>query len=38
LAASAEMLELIDQGVNNIVCASLLAAANHIVGKGMMKL
>ena len=35
---TAEMLELIDQGVNNIVCAQPFGCLpNHIVGKGMMK-
>ena len=34
----AEMLELIDSGVNNIVCAQPFGCLpNHIVGKGMMK-
>ena len=35
---TAEMLELIDSGVNNIVCAQPFGCLpNHIVGKGMMK-
>ena len=35
---TAEMLELIDQGVPNIVCAQPFGCLpNHIVGKGMMK-
>lgn len=34
----AEMLELIDSGVNNIVCVQPFGCLpNHIVGKGMMK-
>ena len=34
----AEMLELIDSGVNNIVCAQPFGCLpNHIMGKGMMK-
>ena len=34
----AEMLELIDSGVNNIVCTQPFGCLpNHIVGKGMMK-
>ena len=34
----AEMLELIDSGVKNIVCAQPFGCLpNHIVGKGMMK-
>lgn len=34
----AEMLELIDQGVNNIICTQPFGCLpNHIVGKGMMK-
>ena len=34
----AEMLELIDSGVKNIVCAQPIGCLpNHIVGKGMMK-
>ncbi len=35
---TAEMAELIEQGVNNIVCAQPFGCLpNHIVGKGMMK-
>ena len=35
---TAEMLELIDQGIGNIVCAQPFGCLpNHIVGKGMMK-
>ncbi len=35
---TAEMLELIDEGVRNIVCAQPFGCLpNHIVGKGMMK-
>lgn len=35
---TAEMLELISEGVNNIVCAQPFGCLpNHIVGKGMMK-
>jgi predicted nucleotide-binding protein (sugar kinase/HSP70/actin superfamily) len=35
---TAEMLELIESGVNNIVCAQPFGCLpNHIVGKGMMK-
>jgi len=35
---TAEMLELIEQGVNNIVCTQPFGCLpNHIVGKGMMK-
>lgn len=35
---TAEMLELIDQGVNNIVCTQPFGCLpNHIMGKGMMK-
>lgn len=35
---TAEMLELIDEGVDNIVCAQPFGCLpNHIVGKGMMK-
>lgn len=35
---TAEMLELIEQGVNNIVCAQPFGCLpNHIMGKGMMK-
>ncbi|MBE6547615.1 MAG: 2-hydroxyglutaryl-CoA dehydratase [Ruminococcaceae bacterium] len=35
---TAEMLELIEEGVNNIVCAQPFGCLpNHIVGKGMMK-
>ena len=34
---TAEMLELIDEGVRNIVCAQPFGCLpNHIVGKGMM--
>jgi predicted nucleotide-binding protein (sugar kinase/HSP70/actin superfamily) len=36
---TSEMLELIDKGVNNIICAQPFGCLpNHIVGKGMMKL
>ncbi len=36
---TAEMLELIDSGVKNIVCAQPFGCLpNHIVGKGMMKI
>lgn len=35
---TAEMLELIDEGINNIVCTQPFGCLpNHIVGKGMMK-
>lgn len=35
---TAEMLELIKQGVNNIICTQPFGCLpNHIVGKGMMK-
>ncbi len=35
---TAEMAELIEEGVNNIVCAQPFGCLpNHIVGKGMMK-
>ncbi len=35
---TAEMLELVEQGVNNIVCAQPFGCLpNHIMGKGMMK-
>ena len=35
---TAEMLELIEEGVNNIICAQPFGCLpNHIVGKGMMK-
>ena len=35
---TAEMLELIDEGVNNIICTQPFGCLpNHIVGKGMMK-
>ena len=35
---TAEMLELIDEGVENIVCTQPFGCLpNHIVGKGMMK-
>lgn len=35
---TAEMLELVEQGVNNIVCTQPFGCLpNHIVGKGMMK-
>ena len=35
---TAEMLELVVQGVNNIVCAQPFGCLpNHIMGKGMMK-
>ncbi len=35
---TAEMIELIDQGVNNIICTQPFGCLpNHIVGKGMMK-
>ncbi len=35
---TAEMLELIEQGVNNIVCTQPFGCLpNHIVGRGMMK-
>ena len=35
---TAEMLELIDEGVGNIICAQPFGCLpNHIVGKGMMK-
>lgn len=35
---TAEMLELIEQGIDNIVCAQPFGCLpNHIVGKGMMK-
>jgi predicted nucleotide-binding protein (sugar kinase/HSP70/actin superfamily) len=35
---TAEMLELIDQGVDNIICTQPFGCLpNHIVGKGMMK-
>lgn len=35
---AAEMLELVEQGVNNIVCAQPFGCLpNHIMGKGMMK-
>ncbi|HBR32968.1 MAG TPA: 2-hydroxyglutaryl-CoA dehydratase, partial [Clostridiales bacterium] len=34
----AEMLELVEQGVNNIVCTQPFGCLpNHIMGKGMMK-
>ena len=34
----AEMLELIDEGVNNVICTQPFGCLpNHIVGKGMMK-
>lgn len=36
---TSEMLELIDKGINNIICAQPFGCLpNHIVGKGMMKL
>lgn len=36
---TAEMLELIEQGVNNIVCTQPFGCLpNHIVGKGMMRM
>lgn len=36
---TSEMLELIDKGVNNIICAQPFGCLpNHIVGKGMMRL
>ncbi len=35
---TAEMLELIDRGINNIICTQPFGCLpNHIVGKGMMK-
>ncbi|MBQ9162902.1 MAG: 2-hydroxyacyl-CoA dehydratase [Clostridia bacterium] len=35
---TAEMLELIDEGVNNVICTQPFGCLpNHIVGKGMMK-
>ena len=34
----AEMLELIEQGINNIICVQPLACLpNHVIGKGMIK-
>lgn len=36
---TSEMLELIDKGINNVICAQPFGCLpNHIVGKGMMKL
>ena len=36
---TAEMLELIEQGVNNVICTQPFGCLpNHIVGRGMMKL
>ena len=35
---TAEILELIEQGVKNVICAQPFGCLpNHIVGKGMMK-
>ena len=35
---TAEMLELIEQGVNNVICTQPFGCLpNHIVGRGMMK-